>query len=49
MIALSQPDPSLGDYSQTRNYAGTSELSAATLPFRAALADFFAGFPDETV
>lgn len=49
VIVLSQPDPSLGDYLQTRSYAGNSELIAATLPFRAIVTEFFAGSADETV
>jgi Uma2 family endonuclease len=49
VLVLSQPDPSSGLYLQTTTVAPDSELASPTLPFRAAIAAFFAGSPDETV
>lgn len=47
VILLSQPDQEAGDYQQS--HIISDELVSATLPFRASIADFFAGSPDETV
>ena len=49
VLVLSRPDPAAGDYRQETRVAPDGELSSPTLPFRAAIATFFAGSPDETV
>ncbi|NJM05886.1 Uma2 family endonuclease [Candidatus Gracilibacteria bacterium] len=49
VIVYRQPDPTLGLYLQASTIAPTAILHAPTLPFTAAIADFFVGSPDETV
>ncbi|MCU0490904.1 MAG: Uma2 family endonuclease [Chloroflexaceae bacterium] len=49
VLVLSQPDPNAGLYLQTTPIPPASELVSPTLPFRAVIAAFFAGSPDETV
>ncbi|MCG8349960.1 MAG: Uma2 family endonuclease [Chloroflexales bacterium] len=49
MLLYTQPDPFLGTYLQTTHIAADNELVSPSLPFRAAITDFFAGSPDETV
>ncbi len=49
VIAYDDPDPVKGDYRRRRQFAGQDELVAATLPFRAPVASFFAGAPDTTI
>ncbi len=48
VIVLSAPDPAAGDYHQESRVAPDGELISPTLPFRATIAAFFAGAPDET-
>jgi Uma2 family endonuclease len=49
LLGLSQPDPVNGCYLQTKHVAPDGELVASSLPFRALIAEFFAGSPDETL
>lgn len=49
VLVYSQPDVLLGTYLQTTHVAPTDELVSPTLPYRVAIAGFFAGSPDETV
>lgn len=49
VLVLSRPDPPAGEYRQELAVAPAGELASPTLPFRAAIAGFFAGSPDETV
>jgi Uma2 family endonuclease len=49
VLVLTQPDGTLGTYLHTTTIAQASDLASPTLPFRAAVASFFAGSPDETV
>lgn len=49
VIVHSEPDPATGHYLQVRRIAPDGELVAATLPFRAPVASFFAGAPDTTL
>ncbi|MEI8165477.1 MAG: Uma2 family endonuclease [Chloroflexales bacterium] len=49
LIVLSQPDPASGLYLQSASVPPGGELVSPTLPFRAAIAGFFAGSPDETL
>lgn len=49
VIVLSRPDPVGGLYLQSASVVSDGELVLPTLPFRAAVAGFFAGSPDETV
>ena len=49
LLLLSRPDPASGLYLQAANVAPDGELVSPTLPFRAAIAGFFAGSPDETL
>lgn len=49
VLVLAEPDPALGDYLHTITFGQSKELISATLPLRAAVANFFAGSPDETV
>jgi hypothetical protein len=49
VLVLTQPDSASGVYLQTTTIAQTNELASPTLPFRAMVAGFFAGSPDETV
>jgi Uma2 family endonuclease len=49
VLRCSQPDAVLGDYAQTALLGSTTELVAATLPIRVAVADLFAGAPDTTL
>jgi Uma2 family endonuclease len=49
VLVLTQPDGTLGMYLHTTTIALASELASPTLPFRAAVASFFADSPDETV
>jgi len=49
VMVCSQPDESLGDYGHTELVAPDGQLELATLPFRAQVADFFAGAPDTTL
>lgn len=49
VIVLSRPDPASGLYLQSLNVGPAEELRSPTLPFRAAIAGFFAGSPDETL
>jgi Uma2 family endonuclease len=43
------PDPTLGDYVQSRLFETQEELLSPTLPVRLPVADLFAGAPDTTV
>jgi Uma2 family endonuclease len=49
VLVHSSPDVASGLYLATATYASGADLIAATLPFRAPVASFFAGSPDETV
>jgi Uma2 family endonuclease len=49
VMVCSQPDESLGDYGHTELIASDGQVHLATLPFRANVADFFAGAPDTTL
>jgi Uma2 family endonuclease len=49
VLLCSRPDATLGDYAQTQLSDADGELVSPTLPFRAAVADFFAGAPDTTL
>lgn len=49
VIVLNRPDLASGLYLQSLNVGPAEELHSPTLPFRAAIAGFFAGLPDETV
>jgi Uma2 family endonuclease len=48
-LVCSRPDPVLGNYLQSDHVASDEELRSPTLPFRAAIADFFADAPDTTI
>lgn len=48
-LVCSRPDPTMGDYAQVMPVAPEGELVSVTLPFRAAVAEFFAGAPDTTL
>ena len=49
ILRCSQPDATLGDYTETALLGSSSELLAATLPIRLNVADLFAGAPDTTL
>jgi Uma2 family endonuclease len=49
VLVLSQPDPALGIYARVESVAPNGELISPTLPFRAAVASFFAGAPDTSL
>jgi Uma2 family endonuclease len=49
VMACSKPDAMLGDYGHTDIVPADGELVSVTLPFRAAVTDFFAGAPDTTL
>lgn len=49
VLVCSQPDPTLGDYTQVDHVAPEDVLALPTLPVRASVADFFAGAPDTTL
>ncbi len=49
VLACSQPDAVLGDYTRTQLVGSNDELVAATLPIRVVVADLFAGAPDTTL
>ena len=49
VLLLTQPDQASGVYVNATLVAGDAELASPTLPFRARVAEFFAGSPDETV
>jgi Uma2 family endonuclease len=49
VLVLSQPDPTSGLYLQITTVAPDGDLISPTLPFRAGIAEFFAGSADETV
>jgi Uma2 family endonuclease len=50
MLVCWQPDPMLGDFTQSRLVTTESELVGATLPVRlASVGDLFAGAPDTTL
>lgn len=49
VLVLTQPDGTLGTYLQATTIAQANDLASPTLPFRAVVASFFAGSPDETV
>lgn len=49
VIVLSRPDAAGGLYLQSASIAPDGELASPSLPFRAVIAGFFAGSPDETV
>ena len=48
-MICSNPDEALGDYGNSRLVSPDGELAISTLPFRAPVADFFAGAPDTTL
>ena len=48
-LVCTQPDLTLGDYAQLQHIAPDADLISPTLPFRAPVADFFAGAPDTTL
>jgi len=49
LLLLSRPDQASGLFLQSSSVAPDGELVSPTLPFRAAIAGFFAGSPDETL
>ena len=49
VLVHSRPDAAAGLYLATSTFTSDAELVAATLPFRAPVASFFAGSPDETI
>lgn len=49
MLVLSEPDPAAGLYHHSLTIAPDGEILSPTLPFRASIAGFFAGSPDETL
>jgi hypothetical protein len=49
VLACTQPDPKIGDYVQVQHILAEGELASPTLPFRAAVAGFFADAPDTTL
>ncbi|MFL5801704.1 MAG: Uma2 family endonuclease, partial [Roseiflexaceae bacterium] len=48
-LVCTQPDLTMGDYAQVQHVLPDAELVSPTLPFRAAVADFFADAPDTTL
>lgn len=48
-FVYSQPDTTQGSYAAFEHVTPEGELTSATLPFRAPVADFFAGAPDTTL
>jgi Uma2 family endonuclease len=48
-LVCTHPDITMGDYAQVQHVAPDGELISPTLPFRAPVADFFAGAPDTTL
>ena len=48
VLVCTQPDSTLGDFSQTQLFGQEADLVSPTLPIRAAVADLFAGAPDTT-
>jgi Uma2 family endonuclease len=48
-LVCTQPDATMGDYAQVQHVAPDDQLISPTLPFRAPVADFFAGAPDTTL
>ena len=48
-LVCTHPDGTMGDYAQVQHIAPDAELISPTLPFRALVADFFAGAPDTTL
>jgi Uma2 family endonuclease len=48
-LVCTQPDVKMGDYAQVQHVSADEELVSPTLPFRAAVADFFADAPDTTL
>jgi Uma2 family endonuclease len=48
LLVCSRPDALLGDYTETHLVPPDGELVSPTVPFRAAVAGFFAGAPDTT-
>lgn len=49
LIVCTRPDAALGSYAQSILIDPDGELHSPTLPFRAAIAQFFAGAPDTTL
>jgi Uma2 family endonuclease len=49
VLVCSRPDEALGDFAHTELSDADGEIVSATLPFRAVVADFFAGAPDTTL
>jgi Uma2 family endonuclease len=49
VLVNSHPDPASGQYLQVSQVAPEGELVSPTLPFRAAVSQFFAGAPDTTL
>jgi len=49
LLLYTQPDPRMGTYLQTSHVAPDADIVSPTLPFRALVASFFAGSPDETM
>jgi Uma2 family endonuclease len=49
VLVYTQPDQTMGDYAQAQHVLPDAELMSPTLPFRAAVADFFANAPDTTL
>ena len=49
VLVNSHPDPASGQYLQVSQVASDGELVSPTLPFRAAVSQFFAGAPDTTL
>jgi Uma2 family endonuclease len=49
VLVCTQPDSSLGDYSQTQPFGPDAELISPTLPVRFPVASLFAGAPDTTL
>ena len=49
VLVFSHPDIVLGIYTRVIPIPSTGELTSPTLPFRATVADFFAGAPDTTL
>ncbi len=49
VLVHSEPDGASGEYARVAHIAPDGELVSPTLPFRAAIAPFFAGAPDTTL
>ena len=49
VLICTQPDPTLGDYAESKLFGEGSVLSSPALPLRTAVSSLFAGAPDTTL